>query len=122
MPLREGRRAEDGPIPECYHLVETESDEYPVRTKANVADSDLTLIFSHGPLSGGSLLTQAFAEDLNKPCLHIDLAKPCDLFQALETAFPTIGNAEVNVAGPRASNDPLIYDAVFRCLKRMLSE
>lgn len=115
-----GRRSEDGSIPDGYNLRETESDIYPVRTKANVADSDLTLIFSRGPLAGGSLLTQDFAVKLNKPCLHIDLSKPCDLFQILETSFSHLGNAVVNVAGPRASNDPEIYTAVRECLEQVL--
>ena len=39
----------------------------------NVIDSDGTLIFSHGILSGGSALTHEYAIRHKKPCLHLDL-------------------------------------------------
>ncbi len=112
-----GRLSEDGPIPEQYNLQERETESYSERTKANVKDTDLTLIFSHGPLSGGSLLTQKFAEELGKPCLHIDLLKK---FQPLEEKFPNLGKIILNVAGPRASNDPEIYDAVYVAMTQLL--
>lgn len=67
------RLAEDGVIDKKYQLQETESSNYAVRTKANVLDSDVTIIFSHGELMGGSLLTKELAKKLSKPCLHIDL-------------------------------------------------
>ena len=43
-----GRLAEDGPIPDCYRLRETDSAEYAVRTELNVFDSDATLILCRG--------------------------------------------------------------------------
>ena len=113
----QGRRAEDGPIPEQYHLQETESPSYSLRTRRNVEDSDLTLICSHGPLTGGSLLTQQFAEELGKSCVHIDLDGD---FQPLEELFPPLGTVRLNVAGPRASGDPRIYDAVYRLIRSLL--
>jgi len=111
-----GRRAEDGQIPAKYNLRETDSEEYSMRTKANVEMADLTLIFSRGPLFGGSLLTQEFAAEAGKPFIHIDLQKQENLHQTLQSAVedqtltaPVI----LNVAGPRASNDSGIYDAVY---------
>ena len=69
-----GRLAEDGPIPERYSgLVETQSSDPAVRTSLNVRDSDATLIVSHGPLTGGSLLTLEEARRWRKPVLHLDL-------------------------------------------------
>jgi len=132
-----GRRAEDGPIDPVYNLEEMATEDYPSRTKANVADSDVTVIFSRGPLSGGSLLTQEFAEELNKPCLHIDFQAlensqldRAEFFQALEEKVPAVaeamadepdlGNIVLNVAGPRASTDPSIYEAVYSALTRLL--
>jgi len=127
-----GRLAEDGPIADCYELQEMEDVDYPARTRANVAAADLTLILSNGPLTGGSLLTQQFAEELGKPCVHIDLNEN---FQPLETVFAEgYGGQEncaclcnrlekmvLNVAGPRASGDPRIYDAVYEQMLRLLS-
>ena len=67
------RKAEDGVIPSEYHLTEMESAEYLPRTQANVIDSDATLIFTHGPLSGGSLKTAEYVHQLEKPYHEIDL-------------------------------------------------
>jgi hypothetical protein len=118
-----GRLSEEGPIPERYQLDETESDQYPVRTRMNVEQADVTLILTRGPLSGGSLLTREFAIALRKPWAHIDLLGTQDVFQWLEKTVrnvPTIGNIVLNIAGPRASNDPKIYDAVFSVMISLL--
>ena len=66
--------AEDGPIPLRYPLAETESSSYPVRTEANVKDSDGTLILTRGPVTGGTAKTLKLAKKLRKPHLVIDLA------------------------------------------------
>jgi len=118
------RLAEDGAIPGKYNLRETEAEEYSVRTRANVETADLTLIFSHGPLTGGALLTQQFTEELQKPCIHIDLLKWSDIFQRAEDAdiiLPNSSNIILNVAGPRASSDPEIYEAVYAAMLRLLT-
>src|SRR5689334_22568523 len=47
-----GRKAEDGQVPACYSLAEARSADYRVRTKLNVRDSDATVIFTRGPLTG----------------------------------------------------------------------
>ena len=132
-----GRRSEDGLIPAKYNLTEMETESYSTRTRANVADSDATLIFSHGPLTGGSLLTQQFAEELGKPCVHMDLnivdATSSSRFPACDerdediaSTLPNLGNSQragglwLNVAGPRASGDPQIYDAVYQAMLTLL--
>jgi len=115
-----GRLAEDGPIADCYELQEMEDVDYPSRTRANVEAADLTLIFSHGPLTGGSLLTQQFAEELGKPCVHIDLNESFQALEVLSSHRPDIGKFVMNVAGPRASGDPKIYDAVYEQMFHLL--
>jgi len=118
-----GRLAEDGPIPKTYPLQETDSAQYPVRTRMNVEEADVTIILSRGPLTGGSLLTLAFAKAADKPCVHIDLLESQDVFQGLEKVegvVPRIGKTILNVAGPRASNDPKIYDAVYQAIVQLL--
>ena len=112
--LPRGRRAEDGRLPESYPgMIETESENPAVRTERNVRDSDATLIVSHGPLRGGSALTLQCAGALGRPCLHLDLgaqgraaAEPA-LREWLAERRPRV----LNVAGPRASGDPAIYEA-----------
>jgi len=118
-----GRLAEDGPISSTYNLQETDSELYPVRTRMNVEAADLTLILSRGPLTGGSLLTLEFAKAAKKPCVHVDLLEFQDVFQGLEKTGqkpPRVGPMVLNVAGPRASNDPKIYDAVYRAMVKLL--
>ena len=115
-----GRVAEDGRIPEHYvGLEETDSDDPAVRTALNVRDSDATLILSHGPLAGGSLLTFQKATRPERPVLHLDLdqvsivSAAAQLRRWLATVRPRI----LNVAGPRASEDNRIAsdtEAVLR--------
>lgn len=110
-----GRMAEDGPIPGKYPgLIETESADPAERTRLNVINSDATLLFSDGPPFGGSRLTAELAEEHKKPLLHIDMALvPGEA--GIEMAAEWLrsnGVRILNIAGPRASEDPLIYDAV----------
>lgn len=63
-----GRRAEDGTIPARYQLEELlQGGGYRRRTKANVRDSDATLIVSIEPvLTGGSNETRLFTQRLGQ--------------------------------------------------------
>jgi hypothetical protein len=106
-----GRKTEAGPLSKHYRLEELESPHYPERTEKNVVDSDGTLILSHGKLSGGSALTRAIAQRLDKPWLHIDCATvtPEEAVEQLQSWCAEHRVEVLNVAGPRASMDPLIY-------------
>src|SRR4051812_28160800 len=68
-----GRRAEDGRVPDCYPLRETESAGYRDRTRRNVADGNATLILTWGPASRGTLLTLNTCKRTRKPHLAVDL-------------------------------------------------
>ncbi len=104
-----GRRAEDGTIPAHYPLQETPSGAYSERTRRNVLDADGTLILVVGPLSGGTALTRSLARQHDKPWLVVDLetnASPravCDWLDANRIRV-------LNVAGPRESGSPGIYE------------
>ncbi len=117
-----GRWAEDGPLGAVYQMHETPFVEPAVRTEWNVRDSDATLIFSHGPLSGGSALTLTFARKHDKPVLHLDLDEqdPATAVRELRAWLAQQRPAVLNVAGPRASSDARIYDAVRDLLRRLL--
>ena len=117
-----GRKAEDGRIPARYRLREVPSFGYADRTEKNVLDSDATLIVSRGPLTGGSRLTLGLARKNRRPCLHVDMG-----VVAMEEAVAGVrswieknGVGTLNVAGPRASNDPEIYDRVLSLLLGVL--
>ena len=107
-----GRKTEAGMLPLSYRMTELESDSYSDRTEQNVIDGDGTLILSHGPLTGGSALTEKIAQRLQKPCLHLDFSR-LDLGEAGATAAAWVEASDIkvlNVAGPRASSDPRIYE------------
>ena len=118
-----GRLAEDGPIPDAYRgLRESASADPGVRTALNVRDSDATLIVSHGPLVGGSLLTLQEAERIGRPVLHLDLDRrsPASAGEALRRWLAEVEPSVLNVAGPRASEDPRIAFATRAVLRAAL--
>ena len=118
-----GRIAEDGVIPERYTgLRETESTDPAVRTARNVRDSDATLVVSHGPLGGGSLLTVQEAARLGRPCLHLDMSllEQERAVSVLREWLLAVDPRTLNVAGPRASEDPVIGERVRTLLHAVL--
>ena len=119
----EGRRAEDGRIPDCYQLCETYSFSYLVRTEKNVQISDGTIIFTLGDLRGGSARTRDFAILHGKPWLHLQL-DTLELFETAETVksfLTTHSIRTLNVAGSRESTEPGIHQRVCRIMDRVLA-
>ncbi len=111
--LPRGRKDENGAVlPDKYTgMQETETDDVNVRTELNVQNSDATLIFSHGTLFGGSEYTERMTRIHGKPCLHIDFDKD-DADQAVLLVRAWLSETQawaLNVAGPRASDDPNAY-------------
>ncbi len=114
--LPRGRKDENGDVLSDKYtgMQETDSDDVNVRTELNVQNSDATLIFSHGLLFGGSEYTERMARQHGKPCLHVDLEKH-DAHQAVLLVKTWLSDTQpgvLNVAGPRASDDPAIYSQV----------
>ncbi|WP_138497118.1 putative molybdenum carrier protein [Nostoc sp. PA-18-2419] len=109
-----GRKAEDGVINSRYNLTETPSGEYSQRTEWNVRDSDGTVIFSIAKkLFTGSLLTAELAKKYQKPYIHI--SQQLTDINPVNELLLFISNYKIvtlNVAGPRASNEPEIYQFV----------
>ena len=110
-----GRRAEGGPIPMTFDLIETASFNYAVRTEKNVVQSDGTLILFRKIITRGTGLTVKFAKRHKRPFLCIDLAEISDDEDATDAASQEIlgwlakENINVlNVAGPRESTTPNI--------------
>jgi len=117
-----GRLAEDGRISDKYNLREIPTDIYADRTKQNVLDSNGTVILSHGELTGGSKLTQELAKEHHRPYLHINIHKTPPFFAATQINNWIMENNinVLNVAGPRASNDPEIYKDTLHILESTL--
>ncbi|NLI76855.1 MAG: molybdenum cofactor carrier [Candidatus Riflebacteria bacterium] len=118
-----GRRAEGGPIPECYPLRETETGVYPQRTRQNVRDADATLIVTRGPPGGGTALTVRVAVALGRPHLILDLGR-LRLGRAaalLRQWLWQVAPVTLNVAGPRATEAPILGKRVCLLLGRSLT-
>ena len=122
-----GRRSEDGPIPSGYNLEETDSDEYPERTRLNVETSDATVIFHPAGLSSrGSALTARLAGKAGRPCLVLrsrDLgSEPSAAHDAQELSAFLVkhGPRILNVAGSRESSAPGISGHVAQVLELVL--
>lgn len=114
-----GRLAEDGPIANCYQLVEVDSPDYAVRTEQNVIDSDGTLILYRHTLAGGTLLTNRLAQRWNKPLLRVRLEREID-YERIVAWIAEYQIRILNIAGPRGSSEPglqhLTQDVVTKLL------
>jgi hypothetical protein len=117
-----GRIAEDGPIPDKYQLQEMPTESYEARTEQNVIDSDGTLIISHGPLTGRSVYTRKMATKHGRPWLQID-PYPAAVSETSLMVTNWIYDNKIgilNVTGPRATKDPIIYSYVSVILEKAL--
>lgn len=113
-----GRWAEDGEIDERYPLRETPSAEPSQRTEWNIRDCDGCLILSPDPLAGGTAYTEMLARESGKPLLVVDPWQG-DRDRAREWLARS-GVGVLNVAGPRESQRPGIYDAAVEFLRSLL--
>ena len=113
-----GRRAEDGMLDERYNLNETPRRDYRQRAEWNVRDSDGTLIIINRELSGGSLYTLEAAWNTGKPVMVVCLVDGTE--EMLVAGWLKNNGVNVlNVAGPRASSEPAIYDMALELLGKI---
>jgi hypothetical protein len=115
-----GRKAEDGPISRTYPLWETPSENYAERTEWNVRVGDATLILTIGRPSGGTALTQSLAARFDKPCLLVDLERPDDA-AGVRDWLRLHAVQVLNVAGPRESSSPGVYEKSRSYLAELLA-
>ena len=101
-------------------MTETPTADYRDRTGRNVRDSDATLIFTRGPLSGGSLLTAGLCRKHRKPCLHVDLAAAPDPLAVSAWLRDHVVRV-LNVAGQRESKAPGLQAEVAAFMGRILA-
>ncbi len=119
-----GRLAEDGPIPDEYLLRQTRTSRYSRRTEKNVLDSDATLILCRGEPCGSTLFTKQMAQRHGKPFVVVDLnavdvETPTEALARIRSwlADQTVG--VLNVAGPRESQSPGIYEQSLKLLTQL---
>lgn len=117
--IPKGRRTEEGALPAQYQLIEMGTEDYRERTKKNIINSHGTLIISRGELTGGSKLTQSYAKVIGRPNCYIDLLNQ-EEFEAgiIIKSFIMENQIKIlNVAGPRLSHCPSIYQDVKTILE-----
>ena len=112
-----GGLAEDYTIPPgllfAYpELEETPSKNVNQRTEWNVRDSDATLIIldQDDPHSPGTLLTEQVALALSKPLL---ISRTNEIEKISAWIKSLASNVILNIAGPRESESPGIYQKVY---------
>ncbi|MEL6897774.1 MAG: putative molybdenum carrier protein [Planctomycetota bacterium] len=114
-----GRLAEDGSVPSRYVLEEMPTRDYAARTLQNVIDSDATLILYRHRIRGGTLLTKNVALQHARPVLLVRLDASWEVHHVLDWLQRNQPDV-LNIAGPRESGSPGIYDAALSALMRIM--
>lgn len=100
------------------NLMETPSDGTSQRTVWNVRDSDASLVLLPVDVtSPGAALTVLTAQHVGRPVL---VAGPGDAVGVLEWLAGVGTVAALNVAGPRESEAPGVYEAATRLLQKVI--
>ena len=118
------RRVEDSHLSEKYQLQKLPVSGYAEWTEQNVIDSDGTVIFVHGRLSGDSDLTRKLAEKHDRPWLHLNM-KEHTIQEAVERLSEWCSENQIeilNVAGRSASKDPDIYIVTYKVVGGLLKK
>lgn len=113
-----GRLAEDGVIPARYPLTETASENPDERTLRNVQESDGTLLVFDRQKDRGTLMTVKFCLEAGRPVYEADVSKrhiPGDIYKWILKEKIMV----LNIAGPRESSSPGIYDRTLVLLEGM---
>ncbi|MGR9100591.1 MAG: putative molybdenum carrier protein [Gammaproteobacteria bacterium] len=119
----EGRKAEDGSIPDRYPVTPLAGADYRERTLQNVADSDGTVLIYFGFPQGGTETTLLHCIRLRKPYLLIDAEEipASSAARRIHSFIECRGIGVLNVAGPRESRHAgagnYARDALAKCLQ-----
>jgi hypothetical protein len=118
----EGRKAEDGVIPIRYQLDELKGAGYRQRTRQNVTESSCTLILNIGEPEGGTKRTIAIARHLNKS-FHVAQLDDASLPDQIAMTGDWLEHTDcsiLNIAGPRESKHPGVYQMGYDFLGKVL--
>lgn len=115
-----GRKAEDGKVPAKYRMIETTTSQYWERTRLNVIQSDATLVVTKKECrnSAGTNLTLKYAKQYKKPhkVCKIGTGEIKETVNWLAEIRPSV----LNIAGPRESHSPGIYNEAKEYIKAVL--
>jgi len=122
----EDKTTPPGLLTEYSELKATESSLPKERTEKNIIDSDATLIIlmsndTELAVSNGTLLTKEFAVKHHKPYLIVNLSKNNVIEEILTWIATLHKNVALNIAGPRESEFPGIYNKAKKILSGIFS-
>lgn len=118
-----GRLAEDGIIPDTYPLKESVTTDYEERTKLNVRDSDGVIIMYQDEMDKGTQLTINIAHSKRIPLLEINLKDyQTNIKEVLNEWLIKNKILILNIAGPRESSTPGIYNDTKSFLDNLLEQ
>lgn len=118
--IPKGRKAEDGRVAVKYtSLKEADSENYSERTYRNILMAEAVVILHQGTIDKGTQLTKTLARIAGKRLLTVNIAKPHSKERVMH--FMSIF-CRINIAGPRESESPGIYQKTFAFLERIFEE
>jgi len=120
--LAEDLRVPPGLLKSYPKLKETPEADVNQRTRWNVRDSDATLILVSGSAtSKGTDATLACAQEFERSYLVLDLDSSGDLAKEAKAWIASLGSIRtLNVAGPRESEAPGVYEKARTLLQQVL--
>lgn len=104
MPVAPGVLASYPDFEEC------EETSISIHTQANVDESDVTLIVGYDVLSGGTMFTESYARSQGKPVLVVRGKETSEVYEWMRSIGREL---DVNIAGPRASEQKDAYRRAF---------
>ena len=114
-----GRLAEDGPIDKKYPLKETNTTRYVVRTKLNVDEGDGTLILYTDKIGKGTRYTSKYAALRLKHLMMVNISENGQS-EKVKNWLEKYDIETLNIAGPRESSSPGIYQLSLEFLEKVL--
>ena len=115
--IPKGRLAEDGTVPEKYtSLLVNKNAQYSSRTLKNVLCALGVILFFENHMDEGTNLTRAYAIRFRKPIIEVNVSEP---FKKNHLQQFINRHKVVNIAGPRQSNAPGIYEKVYALLEEV---
>ncbi|MBE0639598.1 MAG: putative molybdenum carrier protein [Bacteroidales bacterium] len=118
----QNRGAEDGPINFRYPLRQVYSSNPILRTELNVIDCDGTFIIIFDEMDQGTLMTQDFARLYEKPLFVWMIGNKNNDPGKFKRWLVQHNIKHLNIAGPRESFAPGIYQNTLELLERLLMD
>jgi hypothetical protein len=115
----QGRKTEEGILPERYKIKETDGKSFKNRIEKNVLEASGTVVFTHGKITIGLKMVKDLTSKHKRPYLHIDLSEiPLNAAAATIRAWMLKNELEaVYFTGQKSVKDTDIYSEVVSIIE-----